>query len=572
MQRNPAALANGRFDVLVVGGGIHGACVARDAARRGLSVALVDRGDFGAETSHNCFKLLHGGVRYLQHLQFGRMRQSLLERRAWLRTAPHLTSVLRFVTPTHGRAARSAAAFSAAFKVHELVGFDRNAGLAPERHIPKARTIGRSEAARELPWLEGSGMNGAAVWFDGQMEDANRLVLECILDAVEHGAEAANYVRAEQLLEENDRVVGIRARDSQSGDEFEIRARITINAAGPWAAELLAAGGKKVDQPSALVKNMNLVISKLATDDAIGFYSRRAGDAVVGKSSRLYFVIPWAGVSIVGTSHFAFEGKPGDTLFTEDEILEFMDEVSTALPGSTLSRDDVLYCHAGLTPGDEKPGTSGSRLRRSSVGGHATGLLEITGVKYTTARAVAEAAVDAAAARLGAGTRPCSTAVAPLPGARGFESVDALVGEAKDRLTERHLPVPDALELERFARSYGSRLRGVLAETDAEGGDPSVLACRVRFAARHEMAVRLQDLVLRRLDRVERGVLTRREFDACALAMAKEHGWSAREIREQTADAKRQMRRHLAALGRDDPGSAGSENAGHAALAVEVNQ
>lgn len=557
MRRDPAALADTAFDVLVVGGGIHGACVARDAALRGLSVALIDRGDFGCGTSHNSFKLLHGGVRYVQHFDLGRMRQSLGDRRAWLRTAPHLTRVLRFVTPTHGMSTRSKAAFRAAFLIHELVGFDRNSGVGSAHKVPGASVIGRSEALRALPWEANSGLTGAAIWFDGQMEDANRLLLECVIDAVEHGAEAANYVQASSLLHLNGRVVGVRARDVLSGRDFEIRAAATVNAAGPWAAGLLGTLGSESVPRRALIKNMNLVVGRRLADHGVGFYSTRESDGLVGNAARLYFVTPWAGVSIIGTTHFEFHGSPADSLFTEQDVNEFIDEVSAALPELDLSINDVLYCHAGLTPAESGDGRAAGRARRSAITDHAAsgagGLITVEGVKFTTARAVAQAAVDLIAGRAGKAVRPCSTASARLPGARDLESLEDLV-----RQTEAHVGAEGSTdlgqtELERLAMSYGCRVLSVLSEgTRAPGEAPSVLCRRVRYAVRREMAVRLQDVLLRRMDVAERGALSRGDLEECAGVMAVELGWPQQRLDDEIADASRQLLRRFGRLSDTD--------------------
>jgi glycerol-3-phosphate dehydrogenase len=269
MRRDLARLAERRFDLLVVGAGIHGACVARDAALRGLRVAVVDRGDFGGATSHNSFKLIHGGLRYLQHLDLLRVRQSLAERRFWLRAAAHLIRPLRFVIPTYGHGSRGREALWLALHMHDLIGFDRSRGLPPCQRVPPGRVLSRDEVLGLIPGLSDDRVTGGAAWYDGQMEDADRVLLECILDAAAADAEVANYVAAAGMLGDAEQVDGIRARDLLTDDEFEIRAALTVNCAGPWVAELLRLAPRPVAAAgvAGLARALNLVTRRLIDGD-----------------------------------------------------------------------------------------------------------------------------------------------------------------------------------------------------------------------------------------------------------------------------------------------------------------
>jgi glycerol-3-phosphate dehydrogenase len=441
-------------------------------------------------------------------------------------------------------------AFRAAFKIHELIGLDRNAGLSPDQSVPDGYVLDARGAKEKLPWLAGETLTGAAVWHDARMEDAHRVLLECVLDAAQAGAEVANYIRAESLLGTDEKVTGVAARDVCSDSRIDIRARMTVNATGPWLDGLRGLLGRRQSAPTPLIKNMNLVVRRRLADYAVGFYSNRMSDSVVDKTTRLYFVTPWAGLSILGTTHFPFDRKPDDELFDDAEVEQFVEETNAALPGIELSTDDIIYRYSGLTPAGDAAGRIGAkRARRSAVVDHAAldgvaGIISVLGVKYTTARGVAQLAVDLVASRLPNTSRPCSTAHAPLPGARGFESRAKLLDEARRQIMRRHIPIPEDLELERVSLSYGCRINEMLQESAPD--DPSdghaLLRCRIRFAVRREMAVRLEDLVMRRLDWAERGLLDESMLDWCASIMAKELGWSDERRRREVEAARTRLR------------------------------
>ena len=265
LRRNTLDLESRDFDLLVIGAGIHGVCVARDAAMRGLSVALIDRGDLGGETSHNSLKIIHGGIRYLQHLDFARVRQSIVECRFWLRCAPHLVRPLKFVIPGYGHAMRGVAALAVATGLYNLLSIGSNRGVSLFNRVSAGGVMSKARILEMLPELKQKGLTGAAYWYDGQMLDADRVVLECVQSAVEEGAIVCNYVRACSLLHRGRHVCGVTAEDAVSGRGFEIRATQCINSAGPWASQLISddiANGSSM-RLTTLSKGMNLVTRPL---------------------------------------------------------------------------------------------------------------------------------------------------------------------------------------------------------------------------------------------------------------------------------------------------------------------
>jgi glycerol-3-phosphate dehydrogenase len=473
LKRDLAALAAREWDVGVVGGGIYGVAVAWDAAQRGLAVALVEREDFGAGASWNSLKTIHGGMRYLQTLDLGRLRQSARERATLLAIAPEIVRPLPFVVPTYGHGTTGREALALGLLLNDWLTRDRNRGLPPDHRIPGARTVSAAETLRLLPGLERRGLTGAALWHDAQAASTERLTLGFLHAAAAAGALAANHVEAVALLRAAGRVAGVAARDALSGTTLEVRARLVVNAAGPGADEVLARGGLR-RPPAPLLRARNLVLRRPpAVPFAVG--ARTGG--------RFLFLVPWEGRTIVGTSYEAAEAPPSDPV-------EFLDEAARAFPWAGIGREDVSVVHEGLVPGrwDAFGLSTRPRLHDHEAEDGLPGLVSLQGVKYTTARAVAERAVDLVVRRLGRAAPPCRTAVTPLAQAR--------------------------------------RLEGPLEAA-------------ARLAVRDEMAVTLADAVLRRLDLGTAGPPPPPELDAVARAMAAELGWdAAREQAERAALAR----------------------------------
>ena len=530
MKRDLTRLAGQRFDLLVVGAGIYGVCVARDAALRGLRVAIIDRADFGGATSHNSFKLIHGGLRYLQHLDLARVRQSLAERRFWLRAAGHLIRPLRFIIPTYGHGSRGREAFWCALRMHDLIGFDRNRDLPPSQRVPPGQVLSREELFALIPGISGAGVTGGAAWYDGQMEDADRVLLECLLDAADAGAAVANYVAAVRFLGDEARLQGVRARDELAGDEFEIRADLTVNCAGPWVADLLRLAPRPLatDGLPGFAKGMNLVTRRLIEGEhALGVASARRSDAVVGESARLYFITPWAGQSVIGTADLPYDGPPDGWRITEADVLQFIAEVNAAYPAARLGPEDVRYCYGGLSPSEGEAHGQVRLSRQVLIRDHGqsdalAGLISVLGVKYTTARLVAEQVVDLAVRKLGRRAAPCETARRPLPGARGLADPAALERELRAELGAGAGAAAIAL-----LKPYGTAYRPVL-ESAPQIGSAAERTFRgaCLHAVRHEMAVRLKDLVLQRSARSAREGLPLARLEWCAETMRQELGWT----------------------------------------------
>jgi glycerol-3-phosphate dehydrogenase len=305
MKRDVDRLAHEQYDLLVIGGGVYGACIAWDAAQRGLSVALIEKGDFGQATSANSLKTIHGGLRYLQDGDLRLVRTMIGERMAFMHIAPHLVHPLPFLMATYRGLAKGKAVMRAALLMNDLLGFDRNRIGDPQKHLPRGRIVDRAECLRLVPGILEAGLSGGALWYDAQMHNSERLTLAFVLSAAHAGAHVANYVAAIGLSRTGDRVTGAQARDTLTGEEFDIRARVVVNATGPWAESLLTLGSGRRREPLFRPSiAINLVTRQLIPHYAVGIRSTYRS-APARQRSRLLCIVPWREYSLIGTAHYA---------------------------------------------------------------------------------------------------------------------------------------------------------------------------------------------------------------------------------------------------------------------------
>ena len=509
MRRDLDTLAGTVFDVLVIGGGILGASIARDAALRGLVVALVEREDWACGTSSNSLRIVHGGLRYLQHLDVRRMRQSIRERSYWLRVAPHLVEPLPVLVPTHGHGVRGAAALRAALAVNDLVAWDRNERLHPGRTLPAGRAVSRAECLALVPEVESRTLTGGVLFHDAQMYSSERLVLETVIASSLNGATVANHVEVDGPLREGGRLAGVHARDQLAGGRrIEIRARVIVNAAGPATSSLMASlqGTPQVSATASYTVALNLGVD--GTGHSVAFaMNGRASDpnAVVRRGSRQLFVVPWRGRTLIGTAHLPYARDPASFRVSDHEIAAFLSEVNEAWPGRGWSRDDLRIVQSGLLPG--RAGAQGIRLdKRHRIVDHGTdggsALISATSVKFTTARLVAEECMDLACARLGLDT-PSRTNSTLLPGAPAGP-----VADLEARAHRAHPHVAPAV-IAHLVRTYGKRYVNVLRMDGRDvprdwltplGKTSPVCFAQFVHGARYEMACTTDDLVARRTE------------------------------------------------------------------------
>ncbi len=492
MTRDVERLADRTYDVLIVGGGIYGLAIAYDVAQRGLSVALVERDDFGSGSSFNHHRTIHGGLRYLQHLEIRRARESMRERRTIARVAPQAVRPLPFAVPLYRSLMRGRLAMRAGFLLDRLVAMGRNHGVAPSHRLPAGRIVSRATAIERYPGLRRQGLTGAAVFYDYVTLEADRLTFAFGIAAVEHGAGLANHAEATALLTNGPRVTGARVADRITGRVADIHARLTVNATGAAVDRLLTPLGIRSGIP--MLKAMNLVTSRDAGEEALGGRTR---------SGRNLFLVPWRERALFGTWESPHVCDPGDLQVAEAEVAAFIVELNEAFPSLDLTLADVTLVHHGVVPAS----THGSRVSlegRNLIQDHASqgvdGLMSVVGTKYTTARAVAERATDRALVKLRHGRIPCRTASMPLPGG-GLRDIGLAIADAR-RDHDAGLP---ADTIPHLIAAYGSRYRDVLELAGQRldlrarvAAESPVIGAELVWAARKEMAVTLGDAVIRR--------------------------------------------------------------------------
>jgi glycerol-3-phosphate dehydrogenase len=539
MIRDLSGLASSHVDALVIGGGVYGLATAWELASRGVSVALAEREDFGAATSFNSLKTVHGGIRALQHGALAEMREFVRERRAIATIAPHLVRPLPFIVPTYRHPVRNRMAMGLFFAAYDRLSADRNRGVDPSRPLPPSRTVSRAECLRLNPAIDPAGVTGGAIWHDYQLHSPERFALALLRSATDAGALAANHLEADGLLVADGRVRGARVTDRLTGTSFDIRARVVINAAGPWAwrwLERVAALPRAVTPPRFSLA-MNVVVNRPAPALALGGMAH----------GRFLFMVPWRDRAIVGTSH---DGQPGSPApdsqpRVEPALLEaFLREAVTAFPRAHIDPVAVTLVHRGLLPAGTRPG---ALLKRSIVHDHTadsiTGLFSIVGVRYTTARATAERVARRVSVALGRSCAPSRTATQPLSGG-GMPNVT--------RFEREQTASADwsAEALRRLIAAYGTLYPEILEIARREPGlrQPLSATCpitgaEVTHAARHEMAVHLADALLRRTNAGAGGHPGADAVSRAADVMATECGWSTSRRTEEIAAVEAFYRR-----------------------------
>lgn len=547
MKRDTAQLSKNIYDLIVIGGGIYGAATAWDAASRGLSVALVDKGDFGSATSANSQKIIHGGLRYIQHGDFRRMRESARERTTLMRIAPHLVHPMPCLIPMYGQSMQWT--MPLALKIFDLVSFDRNKLNDPQKHIPSGKMISKKECLQLIPSLPEEGLTGGAIWYDAQAYNTERMILSFIDSAEKTGADVANYVEVIGFLKDGNCVNGIKARDLLDEAELDIQAKVILNVGGPWVDHIFSFLKDSHNRRILLSKMLLLVVNRLFIQDyAFGIPFRkkfRDEDAVVNKGYRLLFITPWRNHSLIGTVQEPYQGDPEDFKITENDIQKFIEEVNEAYPHAALTRKDVSFFYGGLVPIDKiNPNGEVKVSKHYKIYDHEEegikGLISIVGVKYTTARDVAQKATDMVFKKLGKRVPKCMTMETHIYGGAIERFNDFLENAIKTR--------PQGLSEETMRHlvyNYGSEYLEILKYLDENPNwgqritDTShVIKAEILYGIREEMAQKLADVILRRTELGTAGYPGEECLESCANIMANELGWDKSRVQRELEEVK----------------------------------
>ncbi|MCP3920227.1 MAG: glycerol-3-phosphate dehydrogenase/oxidase [bacterium] len=484
------ALAGQAFDVAVVGAGINGTAIARDAALRGLRVLLVDKGDIASGTSSRSARMIHGGLRYLEHGDVSLVREFLRERATLLRLAPHLVRTHDLIIPFYAHFRHRPWQVRLGLTVLDVLA------VLGRCSIGRHRSLSRERVRERVPGLNPDGLTGACLMPDGYADHGERLCIENVLAAARAGASVATYTSVEDLRTENGAVVGLSLFDSTAQRSLDVRTTVTVNVAGPWVDRVV----RTLTPSRRLIggtKGSFLVLDPFpgAPRDPCFYESHSDHRQVVA--------LPWNGRVLIGTTDVRYDGDPGDAIVTPEERDYLLGETNRTFPDARLSAASVRFAYAGVRPLPYHPeGAEGSVTRRYIVFDHAPevgGLLSIVGGKFSTFRSLAEEATDAVFRKLGRRPPRCPTTRAPLPGAE-TDDFPAF----RDRFRSSAPVAPKSAD--RLLSIYGTRSDRVLEMAAAADSDllqpfdehTGAIGAEILVAFRHEFARTLGDVLIGR--------------------------------------------------------------------------
>ena len=538
------------YDLLVVGGGIYGATICWEAVSRGLKVALFEKSDFGSATSANSLKIIHGGFRYLQNFDLNRVRESIREQKALMFIAPHLVHPLPVLVPTYGHGLKGKEAFSTGLRLFNYLRSAEDQLADPDKHIPPSRFISRDECIELLTSVNRNGLNGGALFFDAQVYNSERLIISFLQSASIEGANIANYAEVIDFVQDNDRIKGVKVRDALKGEDFEARAKIIVLACGPWNEQVLGMlGGSYANNPTKFAKAVNLVTQKLLDKYAVGVLGKNLhlnGNHLPRAKNSYLFVTPWRDYSIIGTAYSLVEENADDALFNEKDITFLLNEFNLVYPGANLSKKDVTFAHGGLLPVSKSSDIDRSLnlAEKYEITDHSQrgydGLISVKGVKYTTARDVAEKTIDYIFPKLGYEFVPSISAKIRLYGG-AITRFEDFLSEAEKQLINEF----SKKQIRNLIFNFGSvypevikSLKDFASREDAQEDDLTLLAAQIRYTVNHEMAQKLGDVIFRRSELGSAGHPGDVYIEVAAEVMGREMGWSQSRIEEELAEVR----------------------------------
>ncbi len=528
-------LADRKFDLIVIGAGISGSLLAYDAARRGLDVALVERSDFGAETSSASSKVLHGGIRFLRQLRIDKVRESAIERLRMRALVPHLCRDVPFVIPAMGGFGSDRKTLTAAGMLYRLAslgaGASETKALAP-------RLISQAELETLTDWVRHlEGTRGALVVPEIHMASSER-VTWCFVDGARRaGATVANYVEGVDLIGSHRRVEGVRVSDRVSGRQIELRGRVVANCAGPWIDAFNDAidtkGGGKAGI-TAFCRGAHIVADLGGHSSAIALPTRQKIEGISGAAGRSMFLIPWRGKTLVGTSYSRHEGSLDEVGPTDGDVGQLVEGINGALGFELLNDSNILHAYAGIYPlttidvdTSRYQGAADYKIVDHKAADDIDGYLSVFGAKYTTARRLAEVACNKVVKKLGESFRPCDTAETPTPAAS-----DSTSGESPDLLgkTAAFLGIKRS-ELDELVASDPTLDQPLDRELE-------LAAVAALWSARNESVVHLGDFVFRRTGLGTLGHPGEHAIRESARILGAELNWNDSRIRAEIRDVE----------------------------------
>lgn len=437
IERTPDKFTGNHYDLVIIGGGIYGACLSLEASRRGLSSILLERDDYGGATSWNSLRILHGGLRYLQTFDLPRFRESVTERHWFCKNFPDFVRPLPCLMPLYGRGLKRRATFGPALILNDFLSSHRNDGVVDQVKLPRGRLVEAEQTREKFPLVNRERLEGAGFWYDAMMVNSQRVLMETLHWSCSKGGRALNYVEARELLTESGQVVGVRGWDKLADREVEYRASIVINCAGPWSREVAS----RFDRDLPRLFHASLAFNVLVEREPLASTALAVQPPHAG--AQVYFMHPVNGGILLGTIHAPWKGPVTTPVVEEPLLNHLIQEVNLAVPGFELKRGDICRVLSGLLPAATEGSDKISRRPAMHLHGNAggpRGLLSLCGVKFTTARRVAEQALAA--------VKP---AWRGLPRRPGTERPRRTVGLDLSE-PETFLKVPDAIAAAEVAR------------------------------------------------------------------------------------------------------------------------
>ena len=499
--RNFTQIEQQQYDLIIIGGGINGAGVARDAASRGLKTVLLEKDDFASGSSSWSSRLIHGGLRYLEYFEFPLVREALKEREVLFNTASHLVNPLLLTIPIYGDRSRPYWKIWAGMILYDVFSYDKT--------VPIHRMLPQKKFKQLFRGIDKEKLSGGAQYYDGQVALAERLCLENIIAAKEAGADVINYAEVTALSIEGSKIQQVTCEDKITKESFTITAKdnaMVINTAGPWVDKVChRAMNNGNDKPLSKTrkkmggtKGSHIIVDRVPSAVGEGFYVEAKSDG------RPFFILPWLDKYLIGTTDIPFKGDLDRIKADDDEIDYLLQETNSIFPNANLSRKDVLFTYSGVRPLPNEEGKKpGSITRKHILFDHTkegvSNLISLIGGKLTTYRNVGEEMVDAVLKKTKRKYQPCKTDKTPLPGCItiGDERIQKAISQYKDRLS--------ASTINYLFSVYGARAIDVLALTQenlelATAISPELpqIKAQIVYAVQAEMAQTLVDIIRRR--------------------------------------------------------------------------
>lgn len=387
IKRDISKAKNENYDLIIIGGGFYGVMLAYESSCRGLKTLLLEKGDFGSATSFNSLRIVHGGLRYLQSLDLHRFKESVGERKWFLKNFPNLTKPIACLMPLYNKGLQRNSIMWAALNINDLLSISRNKSVDQQNSLLNGKIVSTKKVKELFPKVDTNELKGGAIWNDGAMDDSQLVIMEILKAAAVNGCDPLNYLKVTGVNDKNGKITGVAAVDLETNSEIEFKSSLVINAAGPWSRELAKSFHKDYEE----LFKYSIAWNVLFDVDAL---SEHALAITPPKdNAKAYFLRPWKGKLFAGTTHQAWDGVEDIPIPNEESIDNFIDDLNLSIPSLNLTRDKVLQIYSGLLPAKEQ-GTNEIAVREIIIDhgeeGGPKGLFSLSGVKLTTSRLVAE--------------------------------------------------------------------------------------------------------------------------------------------------------------------------------------